>query len=585
VLAELDLSGPFGPIEQQRVQWYVGSDVAQRIVSDFASDPTMPLPAVRTGETSPVLRAIETAMLGIAGVDRANQQTIADYYGQLESAMLLDRLQSRLDAPPPRVLLITSRFTSVLQYSTRDTADAFEKLGWETKVLIEPKRWHAVARPAVHSAIASFKPDLIFQIDHLRYEHGSAVPSNIPFVCWIQDHLPNLVSEEAGRSMGSHDFVLTANPSVYADRYGYPKQSLIAVHKLTRVPARPDRWDNSGEDVVFVSTASRTGPQLLEHNLSLVNCNPAQREAFKRAQQQLIDAYDAGQSFGVATELASILDRHLSGIASDAATREAMLRLMVHPLNDALYRQQSIDWLIDIAKPRNLKIGLYGRGWDGNPRFAPYARGPVQYGGPLEELTRASKINLQITPNACLHQRLLDGLVAGGFFLVREHVTDQLLTRLARFVTQHLPPDVERIEQARAAIDVGHRVAFEQLMAECQPIMSVLGESCDPVAQIRAVIEAQSFDENLELIPRLADVSFNSRATMERAIDRFLADESLRREVAREQRYSIESRRTYQAGISQMLTTIRQRLTQSAGEGQDENQLRHRDLQSGRSAA
>ena len=43
---------------------------------------------------------------------------------------------------------------------------------------------------------------------------------------------------------------------------------------------------------------------------------------------------------------------------------------------------------------------------------------------PLEDLTRRSRINLQIVPFITLHQRLLDGLVAGGFFLVRDNPAD-----------------------------------------------------------------------------------------------------------------------------------------------------------------
>ena len=47
--------------------------------------------------------------------------------------------------------------------------------------------------------LAEFKPDLVFQIDHLRYEHGDLFPPELPFVCWIQDHLANLRTPEADR--------------------------------------------------------------------------------------------------------------------------------------------------------------------------------------------------------------------------------------------------------------------------------------------------------------------------------------------------------------------------------------------------
>src|SRR5205807_3990646 len=46
----------------------------------------------------------------------------------------------------PRILLTTTRFSTVLQHSTRDVAGAFESLGWETRVLIESTNYHRLFR-------------------------------------------------------------------------------------------------------------------------------------------------------------------------------------------------------------------------------------------------------------------------------------------------------------------------------------------------------------------------------------------------------------------------------------------------------
>ena len=133
-------------------------------------------------------------------------------------------------SPPrrPRVLLLTTRFSSVLQYSTRDAAEGFRQIGWDARVVIEPTPAHRLYRPAIRRALDEFKPDLVFQIDHLRHEHGDLFPPNLPFACWVQDHLPNLTSDAAGAAVGPRDFVLVG----HADD----------VHQPVRLPAGASAW-------------------------------------------------------------------------------------------------------------------------------------------------------------------------------------------------------------------------------------------------------------------------------------------------------------------------------------------------------
>jgi hypothetical protein len=560
-LAASDLRGA---IKQPRIMWYVGPTWREQMLAQLCRESTLPFPLTQvfgTAEGTALGPDLERVLHGVAAVDVRNRSIISDYDQQIEPDAIAALLGPR---PPrtPRVLLLTSRHTSVLQYSAKDSADAFEQLGWEVKLLIEPQPWHSAGRSAVLTAMASFKPDLVVQFDHLRHEVADNMPANTPWVCWVQDHLAQLTNSAAAQTVTDTEFVLTATPSVYVDRHGYPRESVIAVHKATRVPNRPQSWTSDGEDLVFVSTASRTGEQIAESNMAAFT--GVEADCFRRAQIRVLRHYAEGGSLSTASQLAELLDAEIADTAIPRESREQMLRLMIHPLNDALYRQQALTWVVDIASELGLTVGLYGRGWEQSPAFAPHARGWVQYGEPLEALTRRSKINLQITPNACLHQRLLDGLVAGGFFLVRHHVTDDLFPELASFITEQLPDDVDRIDNARRTIAPAQRQAFDSLLARAQRDMSVLGEAVDPVAQIRAAIEARSFDDSGKLLPRLDEVSFDSKASLKGKIEYFLKHESVRREIAREQRESIEKRRTYVAAMRQVVGTIHERLSRRA---------------------
>src|SRR5690606_7677620 len=67
-------------------------------------------------------------------------------------------------------------------------------------------------------------------------------------------------------------------------------------------------------------------------------------------------------------------------------------------------------------------LALFGNGWSEHPTLGRHARGSVENGPALAKLIRQSRINLQLTASRACHQRLYDGLQAGGFFLLpRNH--------------------------------------------------------------------------------------------------------------------------------------------------------------------
>src|SRR6185369_4304331 len=76
-----------------------------------------------------------------------------------------------------------------------------------------------------------------------------------------------------------------------------------------------------------------------------------------------------------------------------------------------------------------VRLHLYGRGWESHPRFRHFARGIADNERQLSAICQASAINMQITPFGAVHQRLCDGLSAGGFFLLR-HCTGDTCDRI-----------------------------------------------------------------------------------------------------------------------------------------------------------
>jgi hypothetical protein len=617
-----DYTGPHGPIEQERFRWFVGPAWADELEWRGAADPFMGLPSyvVGLGLESGAMRERLTAMSSaIVARDAEIRERLEQEYSTLGEGELAALFGTN---PPrrPRVLLLTTRFSTVLQYSTRDTAEAFGRIGWDTRVLIEPTASHRLYQYGIRQTLDEFRPDLVFQIDHLRHEHGDLFPPGVPFACWIQDHLPSLQNPAAGKAVGSRDFVLTDMGPAYTARHGYPPEQIVALTKLTRLPhdarqgenitpspvypgetraelaaarerarvrglatAAPDGLPHPSQkaphpnplpcvqgradqrdDLSFVSNASHNPSDLAERLLTTLQAPPAIQALARACGEQILATYSAG---GCLSGYADVRDlvRRLSrgmGVPIDGASARQLASMLTHPLNDALYRQQGLTWAAEIAREQGLNLGLYGNGWEKHPTLGKYARGPVQYGRPLEDLTRRTVINLQIVPFSCLHQRLLDGLIAGGFFLIRDNPTDTRPRELLDFVHHHAPC-AQSVAAVEAAIRADLRSEFSRLVASAADFLCD-GDGEDPVACVAAWRDAGMLVPADDVLPYYGGVTFNDPQSLSALVRQYLAEPAKRQEIAAAQRASVVARFTYEAGMRRLVREIGRRIDLSA---------------------
>ena len=537
-----DWSGEGGAIGDPRFHWYVGPKAAAEYEQRLVHETMLEKPYVVLGRDQ--RREAMNELLRRARQETADREAqwrrrIVRHYADFDCPALTVGQAAR-----PKVLLITCRFTTVLQHSTADCEQAFRKLGWRTRKLIEPSDTHRMTTTAVAEALATFRPDLVFTIDQLRSHCFSAFPERLPYVCWVQDQLSRFTNPEAGASIGARDFVLSMVGQMYINQWGYPARQVIEMPKLTRPPARPTAWTSDGEDIVYVSNASQTREELLSRF--------AGHDLMTACAQAIVAEYDAGRCLATPWDVGRIIDRVCSqyGVEVTPDERVMMINQLAHPLNNALYRQQALRWVAEAADEKGLGCSIYGQGWDRHLDFARFARGPVAYGPELEKLTRQSKINLQIVPSFCLHQRLLDGLVAGGFFLVRAHPSDTLMPRLLRQLdpaSGSVPEALERAGDGRAAL--------EALLAEAQ-CLTDLGMPIDLVAWLRSCQRAELMNTSGVALPQLDQVSFDNAAQFRERLDRFIDDDFARADVSEAQRLSVEQRLSYTAGLRRALARI-----------------------------
>jgi hypothetical protein len=531
-----DWSGPDGPIADPRVQFVVGADWKEQFRSIVSSDRMLPLPAALVRQ-SPAAAEIEAVLRATAQELASQDEQFAARIRQRDQVRGPEHYSAAIRGHAgrkPRALLLTTRFSTVLQYSTRDMASALQSMGWDTHLLMEPSPYHLLTRPSIRQALHEADPDVIFQIDHLRHEHGDLMPANVPFVCWVQDHLPNLTSASAAAKVGPNDFVLAMSARRYVAEYGYPPAQTLEFRKLTTLkawkPLRPQR-------LMYASNWSMTPNEELQRILA--RSDESARPVFERVASRMREIYAAGDSLFTAGQVRELVERCCGELNVRPAGAEGLARdsmLVFERLNNVHFRQKNLLLAIEAAQRRGWDLHIYGSGWEKRPEFAGYHRGFVAHGEELDRLMAAS-VNLILEPYASVsHQRLLDSIAAGGFCAVRRHPLNGLLERFI-----NLDP------QDRAARE---GVISEFLRHDAHPGL------IDHAQLVKDLQECGVLPGSGTILPALEECSFATVDEFEAVVDRAFSDEAWRERVVSQQREAIEQRFTYRAGLRRALDWI-----------------------------
>ncbi len=557
-----DFTGAEGPIEAEHVLWYVGPRWGEQFRLAMNTDRYLPFPklSVKLGtDPKPMEQILQITLAELGAIDERSKQQIAAHYNALPAdhfAMVFAGKSHRA----PRVLLTTTRFSTVLQYSTKDAADAFRQIGWEVQILVEPSAHHGLTKVGMRRTIAEFKPDLIFQIDHNRFEHGDLFHPAIPFVNWIQDLLSHLMTPHTGRKITPRDFVLAPSLQRWVDDYAYPARQCLEFRKLTRIPARPTSWTGRGQQVIYVSNWSQTSEQMREELTR--ESEGKSREVIDAACDRMIATYMAGNSLPTQGDVRRLLVdvmREQEVQAEESLIRQTTTRLFDR-LNNQLFRQQGLTWAKRACEDLGLDLQIYGKGWDKHPDFARYARGTVAYGEPLEELTREAGINLVLEPFVCIaHQRVLDAIAAGGFCLMRANPGTQLIHSVIDLL-QLAKSDADTTAQLELQLDEEHRELLTQTLTAFDAC-DVSPGAVDHVATIRRLQRGGFMPESGQILPLLDQTTFESSDQLTQQLTRHSRDDTLRSEISRAQRSFVKQRFSYVAGVKKIVEFIGQRLT------------------------
>jgi hypothetical protein len=542
-----------------RVRLFVGNDAFERFRHSLVDEPMCPCPSLSVTVDPTLWPAGMTIDAVLAGARVGRSERLAQLnrrldlaYGNVTPQQLAAKYQS---SQPIKVLGITSRYTTFLQYSMRDWLAAFERLGHRTQLLIESADHEVPNNLAVAAACAVFEPDLVVIIDHYRAEI-EGIPANVPVVMWVQDALPNLFTPRAGAAQGPLDYALGFARLRMLNEFRYPEArympAIVGVNDRRFEPgsACGEDLQRFSCDVSFVSHASAPADVLLKREIDRIG-SPEAARLLGAIYERLRSIYADG---GIVCE-PIVIQRIAEQAMRDTHTTisqdqiPALLELFTQRINNALFRHQTLLWLAEM----DVDLQLYGRGWEEHPSLRRFARGVADNQSALSSIYQASRINLHISPHGAVHQRVLEGLAAGGFFLLRgcpgdvlerefENIWDRCrsegITSDEQLLKNATPQIVERIKR------VSEMLQLDPFAGEF-PFIEVL-RSSEACGYIRSAGTVWGADYDA--------VSFNSVEELRTKVTHFLSHAGERRALASSMRKPVLERFTYLATTRRLMS-------------------------------
>ncbi|MEO5328721.1 MAG: glycosyltransferase [Magnetococcus sp. THC-1_WYH] len=365
---------------------------------------------------------------------------VQSYYRSLPESFWAETYHPRSDRPL-RILGLTSRFTTFLQYATRDMLDGFRKLGHETKIVIESHSTHRINMFSVFEAFSQFKPDMIFLMDHFRWEHDFRFMDRVPVVTWIQDALENIVTDRTDVALTDRDFVFcfsdlwlkdgTLDCPLYRGKkihflpvgintdVFYPEPDvakdidvLFVTHLVnpirTLLPFRTPSWDLNLQgkkqkienveldEVIFKNICSDLIATIDSFSYRQLCHHVVRPDLFQELGRNIFQAH------GVPPHL--FPPSFLSGMDSPVFMEAFSL---VKALPMIHLHEHGID------------VHIYGKNWERFAQLGPRLKGSANNGQELNRLMNRSRICINNSAGTSLHMRALEILGSGNFLLTR----------------------------------------------------------------------------------------------------------------------------------------------------------------------
>ncbi|MEK6675534.1 MAG: hypothetical protein AABZ47_07760 [Planctomycetota bacterium] len=558
-----------------RVYWFLGCEATTRLREAFDSDLDLPFPrqafqlsSFRAGCQPTSVETIQASANRREQDIRQSHRDLEARYANRNTTWWAKRFDEALSGKGEslRILASVSVHTTFLQHSMRDAIRALESLGHRCVLLMEKSNHHVIGPLNYHRVIREFDPDIFFALDHFRSEFGLLVPSNLPVLTWDQDQLPHVFTPKNLSGVAKHDFVAGCCKGLWVLMGKDPRQCFHA-----RVPTCPEQFGGPeltdeerlryGCDVSFVSHASQT-PRVFHDQERAGWADPNLRRLIDTLFELLPTALEKHKVAGgwLCEELIDEACRRCGMVIHDGQVRNRLRGWYLWRLGDRIFRHESLEWVAKWARQTGRRFRIYGSGWETHPTLAEFAAGPAENGRELLCVYRASRINLQLMPAGFIHQRALDGLAAGGFFMsrlvpgdTRGHSIRNLTKRIRELGLQSTGKLLSCDDVSlHAGLGDVYGDSLEGIRARAR---RSTGET-DRIDLFRDIHVAAELEHPDEVFSDFDWVVFDSYEEFSTKADRFLADDQARAGITNRMRQVVLDRFSYKPTMNQFLQAM-----------------------------
>lgn len=464
---------------------------------------------------------------------------------------------------PLRVLLPISRYSTVVRHSAADLAAAIRAQGHEAELLTEPDDHSRLVTVAYLRQFADWQPDMVVLINYTRRHMGQAVPPGVPFVCWVQDRMPQLFDEAIGRSQGPMDFLIGHLHVEMFSQFGYPKVDQRGLFRFVPASAKTFHVGDSEAserpcDIAYISHQSETAEATRARLAPAFAAHPAIARAVDRIFAELSDRIGSGGAFDPIEHLRTpTVSAALAaeGVASpDPRLVGAILSNFAVPIAERLWRHSTLEWASRIADRRGWRLGIYGNGWERHPSLARFARAALPHDDALRQVYHASGACLHASLTTNAHQRVFECALSGGIMLRRGPSPDREVGAhaLRHFLLRCCKPLERRADGVwRWEINAGgeldpdtlYRVAGFPEMACGVWTKKMSAEQRAHSASVWPIVDIRDLPDYA--FPRASETLFETEAQLEAMLERAIDDTQWRAETATAHRAAALQRHTY----------------------------------------
>jgi|GEM_PF-3833821 len=379
--------------------------------------------------------------------------------------------------PPLRVLVRTTRFSTYIQHASQDIVHAIEAAGHRAKLLIEPDDSSASDGLSIAREVDDFEPDATLLINYTRASFGNSCPGQIPHVCWIQDDLSHLHTQETQNHADSTTlFVGNVFTSMVEDGILPAEQCVALGVPASGLKFNKDPIEQPDQDL-FIATNHGQSPEQLRDQL-IADC--AESGGPDGLVQAIYQSLDGGLPAWRDGHLVTWMKNHLAsplehyGVDPSGPLGEIVVRDVATPLVNRMLRHRLVRWAAELADEHGLGLRVAGRGWEEHPLVAVYATGEIPHGPALRDEYNNAALCLQTSAASLLHQRVHECLLAGSMPAIMLTPDDMTaIMRPARATTRSIhQPSCSRVADRKLQVFASEDATLSLCLSTAQRVAS-----------------------------------------------------------------------------------------------------------------